>query len=194
MQFVNPEKFLDWLLVVVDAQVPVAVVEPGVATLFPDDVEGGRLPAALVASGLLPGHERRDHALAQVPLGLFERARHLLCHVLAGDRDFGTTPVDVEVAMGSLPISFRFVLEGYDVRSFNVVPDSDRPVSVELRAKTPGSPATAVGSGDIGDTYGGDVADTGDDTEGAPDESTGHGGPGKSNTNIPPVLAVVSFS
>ena len=71
---------------VVHAEVPVAVVEAGVAPALAGDVEGGALPAPAVAAGLLSGFEGRDHPVAQVSLCLFEGLGHGL-HDLGARED-----------------------------------------------------------------------------------------------------------
>src|SRR5690606_26064616 len=73
------------LLVVVDAQVAIAVVHAAVAPTLAHDEQCGALHAALVAARLLARLECGDQPVAEIALGRLESLRHRGDHALAGE-------------------------------------------------------------------------------------------------------------
>ena len=72
-----PDELVDGIRMVVNAQVDVAVVAPLVPAAVADDQQRRGLPSALVPARRVAGHERGQQPVAQVALGLGERAGEL---------------------------------------------------------------------------------------------------------------------
>ncbi len=73
----DPDELVDGIRMVVHAQVDVAVVAPLVPAAVADDQQRRGLPSALVPARRVAGHERGQQPVAQVALGLGERAGEL---------------------------------------------------------------------------------------------------------------------
>ena len=83
MNFVDSTEIFDRLLVIVHADVAVAVVQSLVPPSIAGDVECGGLAAPAVSSGLLTGFEGVDQSRAEFSLGFLEGLGHGIGYFLA---------------------------------------------------------------------------------------------------------------